>query len=212
MTRWPTTEARKPKSTNQTLAGALGVDRVTVYRAVKTLKQSGAISVVNHGQWSSYGLLNPPRTATTASENPPRTATTASENPPRTATTASENPPRTATTDALATFARAPGPGPGSIQGTSEESEKGVNDPGPGPGELDCPSHGGHQFFLHKDDRIGLCRKSSCSWVASVDLGVIMPVGQKPIRLQDLPTAYPDKQYRPPKWARRYYGIQQQAA
>ena len=240
-----------------TISDSIGVDQRTVERSVKSLKSCAAIRVVNHGRWSSYEIISPPRTVGTDAENPPRTVGTDAENPPRTVGTDAENPPRTVGTDAenpprtvgtdaenpprtvgtdaenpprtvgtdaenpprtvptspLATLGRAPGPGPGSTHGNSEDSENGVNDPGPGPGEPLCPAgHKTSAMWEHKDDRVFWCLVANCSWIGSERLGDIIPPGQTPIKHNDLATAYHEKQYRPRKWARRYHGIQQQAA
>ncbi len=88
------------------IAVFLKVHRNTVVRAVEVLKALGAVQVADHGRSTSYALA---------------------ENPPRTGATSAENPPRTGATSALATLARAPGPGPGSSQGNSQESMSRVN-------------------------------------------------------------------------------------
>ncbi len=67
-------------------------------------------------------------------------------------------------------------------------------------------------MWKHKDDRVFWCLVANCSWIGSELLGDIIPPGQTPIKHHDLATAYHEKQYRPRKWARRYHGIQQQAA
>ena len=91
------------------IANHLQLHKDTVYRATKTLKQCGAITAQDHGRWSTYELVNPPRTADTSPRREPETADTPAENPPRTADTSprrepetadtpAENPPRTADT------------------------------------------------------------------------------------------------------------------
>ena len=198
-----TNNGSMPKVIDQSdIAGHLQVDLRTVQRAVRSLKVCGAIEVTNHGQWSSYELKSPPRTVVTAHDN-------VSGN----VATDTKKSPRTVVITALATLETAPGPGPGGIQGGDLDVQYGVNDPGPGPGEPRCPVHPGqHPFWFHKGDRVFWCKTACCSWIASQDLGDIIPPGKKPIRHHELAAAYHEKQYRPRKWARRYYGNQQRAA
>ena len=194
-------------------ADALKVHKNTVYRAVDALQQHGAIRVVDHGRWSSYELTNPSRTGDTSAKNLPRTGDTSGRKRPRNGDTPAVNPAHTTRTSALATLETASGPGPGGIQGSDLDVQNGVNDPGPGPGEPHCPEHPGqHAIRFHKGDRVFWCRVAGCSWIASEDLGDIIPPGQEPIQRHQLAAVYHEKQYRPRKWARRYYGTQQRAA
>ena len=202
----------------------LCINERTFRRAVKELETCGAIEVANRGRWSEYRLINPPRTVRisaenldenvrTDTENPPRTVRTSAENLDENVRTDTENGARTVRTSASATLETTPGPGPGGIQGGDLDVQCGVNDPGPGPGEPRCPVHPGqHPFWFHKGDRVFWCKTACCSWIASQDLGDIIPPGKKPIRHHELAAAYHEKQYRPRKWARRYYGHQQRAA
>ena len=215
------------------IAENVGVDSRTIQRAVRTLKERGAIQVINHGRWSAYHLLGQPRnvvtdaengartvvtseentakSVVTGAENRARTVVTSEENTAKSVVTGAENRARTVVTSPLATLEHAPGPG--GIQGGDLNVQDGVNVPGPGPGEPRCPEHPGqHVVWLHKDDRVFRCRVPKCSWIASENLGEIIPVGQAQIRQHQLATAYHEKQYRPRKWARRYYGNQKQAA
>ena len=219
------------------IARTLRIDRATVKRGVHSLKECEAIKVVNHGRWSTYELTNPPRIAPTSAANPPRiaptsaanpprTAPTSAANPPRTAPTSAANPPRTAPTSALATLETAPGPGPGGTQCSDLDVQNGVSGPGPGPGELRCPKHPLAPVFVpfrygqlatvqeREHDEIVVCQLygSQCSWVASRNLGDIIPAGQEQVPADRLASAYHEKRYRPRKWARRYYGTQQRAA
>ena len=222
-----TNNGSMPKVIDQSgIAEHLQVDLRTVQRAVRSLKVCGAIEVTNHGQWSSYELKSPPRTVVTAHDNvsgnvatdtkkSPRTVVTTDDNPSRNVATDTKKSPRTVVITALATLETAPGPGPGGIQDGDLDVQYGVNDPGPGPGpgEPRCPVHPGqHPFWFHKGDRVFWCKTACCSWIASQDLGDIIPPGKKPIRHHELAAAYYEKQYRPRKWARRYYGHQQRAA
>ena len=178
------------------------IDKRSVQRATKTLQDCGAIKVINHGRWSTYELVNPPRTVVTSGTNLPRTVVTSAE-----------KQPQTFRTSALATLETAPGPGPGGTQCGDLDVQDGVSGPGPGPGEPHCPEHPGqHAIRFHKGDRVFWCRVAGCSWIASEDLGDIIPPGQEPIQRHQLAAVYHEKQYRPRKWARRYYGTQQHAA
>ena len=158
---------------------------------------------------------NPSRNVATDTKKSPRTVVTTDDNPSRNVATDTKKSPRTVVITVLATLETAPGPGPGGIQDGDLDVQYGVNDPGPGPGpgEPRCPVHPGqHPFWFHKGDRVFWCKTACCSWIASQDLGDIIPPGKKPIRHHELAAAYYEKQYRPRKWARRYYGHQQRAA
>ena len=220
-----TNNGSRPKVIDQSdIAEHLQVDLRTVQRAVRSLKVCGAIKLTNHGQWSSYELTSPPRTVVTADDNPSQNVATNNKKSPRTVVTDADNPsqnvatndkksPRTVVTSALPTLGTAPGPGPGGIQGSDLDVQNGVNDPGPGPGKPHCPEHPGqHAIRFHQGDRVFWCRVAGCSWIASEDLGDIIPPGQEPIKHYQLAAVYHEKQYSPRKWARRYYGTQQRAA